>query len=106
MNIKTIIANVDKTAAAKHLVRIATAVSVGKAVNNVISDNVPLPENPISRFGVKVSVFVGGYVAAGYVVDALGDYTDGAIDEVLAAFHQINVASDENSEVLEGTIVQ
>lgn len=105
MNIKTIIANVDKTAAAKKVVRFATAVSVGKSVQNVVRNNIPTSENRIVNFAVDAACYVGGSVAAGYVLEHLGDYSDQQIDTLLAPFQLADVQDDEDHEVITGTVL-
>lgn len=102
MNIKTIIANIDKTKAAKKIVRTATAVSVGKAVQCVVRDHVPTSENPVVNFAVSAAVIVGGSVAASYVLDTLGGYSDQQIDAFLAELKPL-FEKDDESEIIEGT---
>lgn len=105
MNIKTITAKIDKTQAAKKIVRFATGYAVGKTVHNIIRNNVPENDNPVINFAVGAACVVGGTVAAGYVLDALGDYSDAQIDQIKAElaplFHQT-----DDSDVVEGTVLQ
>lgn len=106
MNIKNIIANIDKVDLSKKIVRAATALSVGVAIKNIVIDNVPARDNRIANLIVGASVVVGGYVASDYILKELGQHTDARIDELLASF-QTPVEEDEPSEivVLEGPVL-
>ncbi len=105
MNIKKIIANIDKVDASKKIVRFTTAISVGVAVKHIVADNVPAHENPVVNFAVNASCYVGGSVAAGFVLKHLGEYTDEAIDDFLKSFNAAYANEMSTDVVIEGTVL-
>lgn len=104
MNIKTTLKNIDKTDAAKKVVRFATTLSVGAAVKNVVREHVPAHDNPVINLAVNASCYIGGTVAAGYVLHQLGQYSDAAIDELLAPLKELQDANESETDAVEGTV--
>lgn len=108
MNIKNILSNVDKTVMTKRIVRTATALSVGKAVQHAIRSNIPEHDNPLVNFTVSAACYVGGTVAAGFVLDTLGAYSDREIDDFINTIKNgLEEARHEEIvlEVLEGPVL-
>lgn len=104
MNIKKTLANVNKTQATKKVVRLATTVSVGVAVKNIIRSHVPEHDNPVVNFAVAAACLVGGAVAADYVLAQLGDYTDKQIDAIVRDLAPLLNKSNESEDAIEGTV--
>lgn len=105
MNIKNIIANVDKVEAGKKIVRTATAMSVGKVAQTSLRNNIPESTNPIANFAVSAACYVGGAVVAGYVLEHLGAYSDKQIDEIFAGFRPEVEDSELSEDTIEGTVL-
>jgi hypothetical protein len=105
MNIKNIIANIDKVEAGKKIVRTATAMSVGKVAQNSLRNNIPESTNPIANFAVSAACYVGGAVVAGFALEHLGAYSDKQIDEFFASFRPEAEDSELSEIVLEGPVL-
>lgn len=95
MNIRSAVARIDKTKAAKKVTHLCIGYAVGKTVHNILRENTPDSDNPVVNFAINASCVVTGTFAAGFVVKTISDYADKEIDDIVRELRPLFVKEEE-----------